>query len=285
MKHILITGCNGLIGDALVEQLQDKTLFQLYGISRSVNTKVSTFVLDLSTNWSDDILPKKIDLVIHLAQSEKFRDFPESANEVFQVNTLSTLKLLEYARKAGAKKFIYASSGGVYGNSDIGFNEDSPVSATGDLGFYLSTKFCSEVLVENYNSFFDVEILRFFFVYGERQQRSMLIPRIVDSIKEGRPITLQGSEGVRVNPIYVGDAVKSIIKVMDLKGSHKINIGGSEILSLKNIGDLIGSITGCTPIYKYEDKEPKNLISDIAKMKKLLLEPQTKFGEGIKKII
>ena len=141
------------------------------------------------------------------------------------------------------------------------------------------------VLVENYNSFFDVEILRFFFVYGERQQRSMLIPRIVDSIKEGRPITLQGSEGVRVNPIYVGDAVKSIIKVMDLKGSHKINIGGSEILSLKNIGDLIGSITGCTPIYKYEDKEPKNLISDIAKMKKLLLEPQTKFGEGIKKII
>ena len=285
MKHILITGCNGLIGDALVEQLQDKTLFQLYGISRSVNTKVSTFVLDLSTNWSDDILPKKIDVVIHLAQSEKFRDFPESANEVFQVNTLSTLKLLEYARKAGAKKFIYASSGGVYGNSDIGFNEDSPVSATGDLGFYLSTKFCSEVLVENYNSFFDVEILRFFFVYGERQQRSMLIPRIVDSIKEGRPITLQGSEGVRVNPIYVGDAVKSIIKVMDLKGSHKINIGGSEILSLKNIGDLIGSITGCTPIYKYEDKEPKNLISDIAKMKKLLLEPQTKFGEGIKKII
>ena len=285
MKHILITGCNGLIGDALVEQLQDKTLFQLYGISRSVNTKVSTFVLDLSTNWSDDILPKKIDVVIHLAQSEKFRDFPESANEVFQVNTLSTLKLLEYARKAGAKKFIYASSGGVYGNSDIGFNEDSPVSATGDLGFYLSTKFCSEVLVENYNSFFDVEILRFFFVYGERQKRSMLIPRIVDSIKEGRPITLQGSEGVRVNPIYVGDAVKSIIKVMDLKGSHKINIGGSEILSLKNIGDLIGSITGCSPIYKYEDKEPKNLISDIAKMKKLLLEPQTKFGEGIKKII
>ena len=103
MKHILITGYNGLIGDALVEQLQDKTLFQLYGISRSVNTKVSTFVLDLSTNWSDDILPKKIDLVIHLAQSEKFRDFPESANEVFHVNTLSTLKLLEYARKAGAK--------------------------------------------------------------------------------------------------------------------------------------------------------------------------------------
>ena len=281
MKHILITGCNGLIGDALVEQLQDGTLFQLYGISRSLNKKESTFVLDLSTNWSDDILPKKIDIVIHLAQSEKFRDFPESANEVFQVNTLSTLKLLEYARKAGAKKFIYASSGGVYGNSDIGFNEESPLQPNKYLGFYLTTKFASELIVGNYASFFDINILRFFFVYGEKQKKNMLIPRLIDSVKTGKAILLQGEEGIKINPIYVYDAAKVITQIMQNEGSYNINIGGEEIVSIKNICDIIGKQLGITPNFEYQVLEVKNLIGDISKMKELY-KPITSFEEAIK---
>lgn len=285
MKHILVTGYNGLIGDALVEQLQDKTLFQLYGISRSVNTKVSNFVLDLSTNWSDDILPKKIDVVIHLAQSEKFRDFPESANEVFQVNTLSTLKLLEYARKAGAKKFIYASSGGVYGNSDIGFNEESPLQPNKDLGFYLTTKFSSELLVGNYTSFFDINILRFFFVFGKKQKKNMLIPRLIEAVKNENSIKLQGEEGIKINPVYVDDAAKAIIEIMKKEGSFNVNIGGTEILSIKCIGEIIGNQLKKTTLFEYQDVEAKNLIGDISKMNNLLGEPQITFAEGIKRML
>ena len=285
MKHLLITGSNGLIGDALIEQLHDKTLFQLYGISRAVNTKVSTFVLDLSANWSDDILPKKIDVVIHLAQSEKFRDFPESANEVFQVNTLSTLKLLEYARKAGAKKFIYASSGGVYGNSDIGFNEESPLQPNKNLGFYLTTKFCSELLVSNYTSFFDINILRFFFVYGVKQKKAMLIPRLIESIKNGKEITLQGEDGIRINPIFVEDAVSAILGVCNMSGSFNLNIGGKETLSIQELCNIIAKQLGIEAKYLKESKEAKHLIADISKMNNLLGEPKITFAEGIKRML
>ena len=284
MKHILITGCNGLIGEALIEKLQDGTLFQLYGISRSANIKVSTFELDLSREWSDDILPKKIDVVIHLAQSEKFRDFPESAIDVFNVNTTSTLKLLEYARKVGVKKFIYASSGGVYGNSDIGFTEESPLKPNKDLGFYLTTKFCSELLVGNYASFFDINILRFFFVYGQKQRKNMLIPRLIDSVKTFKPITIQGTEGIKINPVYVEDAANAIIKIINKQGSYNVNIGGSEIISIRNISEIIGKQLNIKPVFEYQNIDAKNLIGDISAMKTLYT-PAFTIEEGIKKMI
>src|SRR4030042_288576 len=115
-------------------------------------------------------LPKSIDAVIHLAQSEHFREFPMHAESIFKVNTASTLRLLEYARQAQVKIFVLASSGGIYGHGDEGFREDQPIEAKDDLGFYLGTKLCAEIIAENYSSFMNIVILRFFFIYGPRQR-------------------------------------------------------------------------------------------------------------------
>ena len=60
---------------------------------------------DLSNDFNIKILPKKIDVIYHLSQSYYFRNFPHSAIEVFNVNSFSTLKLLDYALKIGCKKF------------------------------------------------------------------------------------------------------------------------------------------------------------------------------------
>ena len=170
MRTILITGYNGLVGKELIEELKKDNSFGLLGIGRSENSDVKVINIDLNTEWNENVLPTKADVIIHLAQSEKFREFPEAAFDVFNVNTTSTLKLLDYARKAGVTKFIYASSGGIYGNSHIGFNEDDPVVSRRDIGFYLGSKFCSELLADSYVTFFDVIILRFFFVYGKTQK-------------------------------------------------------------------------------------------------------------------
>lgn len=283
MKKILITGSNGLIGEALIERLVKEDEYAIFGVCRSTgNSRINTINLDLNTEWESSQLPPKIDIVIHLAQSENFRNFPESAIEVFNVNTISTLRLLEYARKAGAENFIYASSGGVYGNSDSGFNEEAPLISSKDLGFYLGTKFCSEILVENYSNFFDINILRFFFVYGPKQRKNMLIPRMVESVKVGNPIQLQGECGLKINPIFVTDAVKAIETTMQIKGNNKFNIAGTEILSLKEIANIIGLKLGKKPVFNYDNsKEAKHLIADISKMNKLLCTPQVNFNSGI----
>jgi nucleoside-diphosphate-sugar epimerase len=284
-KRVLITGCNGLIGSDLIEELKKQPDFNLMGVGRSNHSSIKTFRIDFSKDWSEKDLPEKMDVIIHLAQSENFRNFPESAEETFVVNTYSTLKLLDYARKAGVRKFIYASSGGIYGSSDQPFNEDSHLQPIKQLGMYLSTKICSEVLISNYNSFFEINVLRFFFVYGSRQNENMFIPRLVYNIRHGNKIILHGHDGIKINPIYVSDAVASIVKVMDVSGIPRFNIAGSEILSLRQICEIIGEKLGKKPIFEILDENPKNLIADISKMRKHLLEPRVNFTQGIQSII
>ena len=286
-KNILITGANGLIGHELLKQLSESNI--VYAVSRSkpdiINDNIHFIQFDFSKEWDASSLPNEIDVIYHLAQSEHFRDFPEKSTEIFNVNTNSTLNLLEYARNVGCKQFVYASSGGVYGNSDEGFSENSPVISNGNLGFYLSTKFCSELLVENYSNFFNIIITRFFFVYGERQGRGMLIPRLIENVLSGNKITLQGKEGLIINPIYVADAVDAMKSMLEIRGNHKINIGGSETLSLKQICDIIGKVVGEAPVYSASDIDPKHLIGDTSKMNRLLSLPQYTFAQGIQNLI
>ncbi len=290
MKRILITGGTGLIGTPLIKKLQEShNIFTLVRKTVEYTHKhknVTPLVADFSNDWSIKELPTEIDCIIHLSQSEHFRDFPNHAMEVFSVNTLSTLKLLDYANKTGVKQFIYASSGGVYGNRDEEFNEDTPILSHNGLGFYLSTKLCSEILVENYKSLFDTVMLRFFFVYGREQRRTMLIPRLVDSVKMGKPITIQGKEGIKINPIHVDDAVNALIEVLNLKGSHKINIAGPEAYSLKEIANMIGELAKKPACFEYQNNQkPQNLIGDIKNMTKLLGAPKTQFQTGVKDLI
>ncbi len=287
MKNILVTGANGLIGFELIKKLCEN--YNVYAISRSTlsiqHKNITQINLDFDKQWDISQLPSSIDAICHLAQSENFREFPEKGKQIFNVNTTSTVELLNYAVKSGCKKFIYASSGGIYGNSDTGFNEEDPITPGGDLGFYLSTKFCSEILVENYNRFFETSIIRFFFVYGERQRKNMFIPRLVNSIKEGLPITLQGKEGIKVNPIHVSDAAHAVESAISRSGSFKVNVAGAEVLTLKSICDSIGNALNIQPKFIFEEKEPKHLIGDINKMEKLLIKPSVKFNEGIKELL
>lgn len=287
MKNILLTGTNGLVGSNLLPLLtKENKIFAITSQYDSISTDCVTFIqLDFSKDWNTDILPQDIDTIIHLAQSPNFRDFPEKSQNIFAVNTESTLKLLNYAQKIGVKKFIYASSGGVYGNGEQHFSEDSPLAPSIDLGFYLSTKLCSEILLESYTQFFDVITLRFFFVYGKNQKRSMLIPRLVDSVKEGKTITLQGENGIKINPIHVSDAALSIKNALNLEGSHKINVAGKEILSLKEIVTMIEQMFGKEAKIEIQNQPAKSLIANIDKMNLLLCKPITNFAVGIKEFL
>jgi UDP-glucose 4-epimerase len=161
--------------------------------------------------------------------------------------------------------------------------EDMEILAKGDLGFYLGTKLCSEVMAENYATHLNMIVLRFFFVYGPGQRKSMLIPRLVQSVTEGRPIILQGQNGIRMNPTYVSDAVTAIHRSLDLQGLHKVNVGGPEVLSLREMGEIIGRLMGVEPAFESQSgPEPRHLIGDISKMTEMLGAPTVCFQEGIR---
>ena len=285
-RTCIVTGATGLIGSELIDALLPA--YEVHGIARrpAARRDLRWHALDLSTHCDLSGLPPKIDVVVYLAQSEYFRDFPEHGPDVHQVNTVNLLRFLDYSRNAGARNFVYASSGGVYGSGDLRMTEEVDIPARGDLGFYLTTKLCSEILAQNYSALLNVAILRYFFVYGPAQRESMLIPRLIKRVRAGEPIQLQGHEGIRTNPTHVSDAVAATKRALDLSGSHTINVGGPDVLSLRDIGKLIGKAVGREPVFSIDPgATPAHLAGDISKMRELLGAPRVGFADGLKTML
>ena len=281
---ILITGASGSIGKTLIPILIKQYNILCLGKTK-VNIKdVTNIFCDFNEKLDKLYLPNDIDVIIHLAQSNKFRDFPNSAEHIYNVNVRSTLFLADFAKSNNIRKFIYASSGGIYGNRNFGFTETDNVPVD-DLGFYLGSKLCSEIILDNYKEMFDVVLLRLFFVFGKDQSKNMLIPRLINNIKKNNKIIIDKSGGIKINPIYVNDAVASIIESIKLEGSHKINVAGNEILSIKDISEKIAKKLGLPVKYNISNILTNNLIGDNTKMRERLYEPSYSFDSALDEII
>ena len=280
-QRIVLTGATGLIGKAVIDILRER--YDLISVGRAKPPEgTQGITADLGQPLDRSCMPTTADAVIYLAQSEHFRDFPRRSQEIFRVNVANVCSVLDWARGAGVKKFVLGSSGGIYGHGEDAFREDDVIHPDNPLGFYLASKHCAELLSAK---FFDLLILRFFFVYGPGQRSSMLIPRLIDSVRYGRPITLQGHDGIRINPIYVGDAADALVRLLALEGTHKINVAGLEVLALRDICDVIGEAVGRVPVYKSEPGVPRHIIGDIAKMKEFVGVPKVGFREGLRLLL
>ena len=279
---ILVTGAAGFVGLHLLERLAGD--HELYPVVRSAPDSSREWVVqDLSQPLDRSRLPDRIDAVIHLAQSPRYREFPEGAEDVYAVNVHSTFELLEYARAAGAQSFVLASSGGVYGYSYEKLVETSP---TFPLNFYITSKYAAESLVANYQPFFHTIVLRFFFVYGPGQGR-MLVPTLIDKVRKGDQISIAGRPGQRINPIHVSDAVEVFPPALALTRSDVFNVAGDEVVSIRGLVGVIEEATGEPAHVRHIDPEHEgDLVGDNTRMKEVLgVQPKTSLSEGIRSML
>lgn len=287
--RILITGGAGFVGGRLVAHLKDH--HEVFALVRKPpplpDPKVNWLVQDLAEpRWNVE-LPSKIDAVVHLAQSPHFRDFPTQAMDIYAVSAATTMRLLDWGLKAGARNFVLGSTGGLYGTSDAAVMESDPVpEQRNQLGFYFASKRAAELLAQQYTGQINVATLRFFFVYGAGQPGQMLLPRLVTNVREGKPIFLQGENGLRLNPVHVDDAVAAIHRALELHESRLINIAGPEPTTLRTIGDEIGRQIGRDPIFNVDKiAQPNHLVSDINRMTRVLGAPQIGIKTGISTLL
>lgn len=168
----LITGANGFIGRNLLHHLLSKKEgSEFIVLQRSAPEIKHPRIQFIKGDLNGDFLPALQDIeadgILYLAQSSRFREFPQGASDMFKVNTQAPARLADWAATKGVLQFVYASTGSVYVPINDPIIESSPVSAS---SYYAATKLAAEQLLTPYGTLFNVKLLRIFNPYGPDQK-------------------------------------------------------------------------------------------------------------------
>jgi UDP-glucuronate 4-epimerase len=178
-----------------------------------------------------------VDAIVHLAARAGVRPSIERPLVYQDVNVRGTSVLLEAARAAGARRFVFASSSSVYGNNPkVPFSEDDNVDHP--ISPYAATKKAGELICHTYHHLFamDVTCLRFFTVYGPRQRPDLAIHKFARLIEAGRPIPMFGDGQMRRDYTYIADIVAGVLAAVErCSGYHIYNLGNASPISLTDL--------------------------------------------------
>lgn len=268
--RLLVTGAGGFIGSYLIRRLARPGTHDVLAAVRPgrawhASAGITTLPWDLRVSQPPPAAPVAIDAVVYLAQANV--SYPEAAVELHAVNVGGALVLLDYARRCGARSFVLASSGSVYGYGERPWRENDPPRPA---DFYGLTKVHAEQLVGAYQQFFSTCVLRLFAPYGPGQT-GRLIPGLIERVRHGRPVTLRDGGRPRMNPIFIEDVLTVLEAALTLPGHHVINAAGEEALSIRDMAEAIGGAVGRRPVYEeVAGGPPGDMVGDTRRLRKLL---------------
>ncbi|MBT3585396.1 MAG: NAD-dependent epimerase/dehydratase family protein [Halobacteriovoraceae bacterium] len=232
-----------------------------------------------------------VDLVIHLAAKAGVRPSLEDPIGYVNANITATVSLLEGMRKNGIKKFIFASSSSIYGESKtVPFKEDT--SFDHSISLYATTKQSGELFTRMYHNLYKLDVinLRFFTVYGPRQRPDLAIHKFLKSNLLDETITIFGDGSMARDYTYVSDTVQGIIGAMNRIVENPnvyetYNLGNSHPVSLKELILAIEKTTGKPLIIQRTDVPLGDVpitYADISSSKeKLGYHPQVSLESGL----
>jgi nucleoside-diphosphate-sugar epimerase len=285
---ILVTGAAGFIGSHVLPVLAARNGDSggLVAVSRrsepSLAVPARSVAADVSrSDWTAALPDEPFDAVIHLAQSRHYRDFPLSALDIFNVNVKSTFELADWATRHRVKRFVFASTGNVYGfNAPVHDEDDRCEPET----MYASSKLGAEMLLKPFASLMNVLVLRIIGAYGPGQVDAML-PGIVRRFRAGDEILLAQGVGVEFNPIYVDDCSNAISQLLDTAvepGYHVVNVGGLETVNLQQFVTILERLEHRQARVRVTADSPKRLVGSVEKIKAMIrFEPRMCFADGV----
>lgn len=173
---------------------------------------------------------ESIDTVMHFAAQTHVDNSFGNSFQFTQNNIMGTHVLLEAAKVANVKRFIHVSTDEVYGEQmpdQAAMLEEQVLEPTNP---YAATKAGAEFLAKSYHRSFGMPIIitRGNNVYGPHQYPEKLIPKFINQLIRGRPVTLHGTGQNTRNFLYVEDVARAF-EVILLKGvvGAIYNIGGT----------------------------------------------------------
>lgn len=305
MEHYLVTGGGGFIGSNIVEKLvsMGKRVRVLDNFStgkrenlKHLNGKIEIIEGDIRSYHIVMEAVKGVDYVLHQAALPSVPRSVKDPLTTNEVNITGTLNLLTASRDEGVKRFIFASSSSVYGDSDalpkIETMKPNPKSP------YAISKLAGEYYCNVFYKLYSLPTiaLRYFNVFGYKQdpnsQYSAVIPKFLSSINEGKEITIYGDGSQTRDFTFIENVINANLLAVESDKSHFgdfFNVACGDSISLNQMVEHMFSLTGKKTKIKYEEPrvgDVKHSLADITKISSgLKYKPSVNTKDGLSKII
>ena len=257
--RVLVTGGAGFIGSHLVEKLAhaghavrvlDNLSTGKYINLAPVSGAVDLILGDIRDKATVAACMKRIDVVVHLAALASVQASIDDPPAAHQTNFDGTLNLLEAARQNHVKRFLYASSAAIYGNTEaLPVTEESTPNP---LTPYAIDKLTGEYYLHYYFRQYGLATtaFRFFNIYGTRQDPfspySGVISIFMDCLHKDKPFTLFGDGSQARDFVYVDDLAGLLANALDQPSLYGqvVNVGTGREHSLLQLIDKLEFLSG-----------------------------------------
>jgi len=291
---VLVTGGAGFIGSHVVDKLRahghEAVIYDLRPSPWHEADSVETVLGSITDIAALELALADCDAVAHLAAVADVNDVHAEPSNAEEVNARGTAAVLEAARRANVKRFIYASTIWVYSDT-----EDETVSETTLLPppahLYTATKLAGELYCKSYQELYGVNytILRFGIPYGPRAREAAVIPAFVNKAFAGEPLTLSGDGMQSRRFVYVEDLAEGVVAGLGQIAENRVyNLASDENVTIKQIAELVQETVGNTEII-YGPARPGDLGSKIVLADRAREEldwtASTPFKEGVRRYV
>jgi len=292
--RIAITGVAGFIGSNLAARLL-KEGYRVagidnlaYGLMENVPDGVEFHKRDIRDRGIYGLF-EGVDAVFHLAAKNCISDCQANPLETADINVTGTINVFEAARKARARKVIYAESSALYEGSAV---FPTPESEIRPESFYAVSKLAGMHFAEAYKRYFGMTFtaLRYFCVYGPVQDYRRTIPPVMSAfiiklLKGERPV-IYGTGEKRRDFVYVDDVNDfHLLCLRDPRTDNETyNLGSGENHSVLEIYEIVSRILGIRmePEFKPDlPGEAQMTLAAITKASALGWKPKTDLETGL----
>lgn len=259
MEHALVTGGAGFIGSNLVRALLDAGHGVTVLDNLSSGYAENLAGLDGARFVNGDIRNESVvaeamagaGIVFHLAASVGNKRSIDHPIDDSEINVIGTLRVLEAARKAGARKIVFSSSAGIFGElKTLPIREDHPVEPDTPYG---AGKLGAEKHCLAYAKLYEIEAvcLRYFNVYGLNQRYDAygnVIPIFAHRMLQGEAVRIYGDGEQTRDFVNVRDVVQANYRAAMARGvSGAFNIASGTRVTINRLAEMMFEAAGLPP--------------------------------------
>jgi UDP-glucose 4-epimerase len=294
----VVTGGAGFIGSHMVDQLMARG----YSV-RVIDNLVGGREANLAHHGNDprltlerrdvrqldaaDALFKDAALIFHFAGIGDIVPSIERPIDYMETNVQGTVRVLECARAASVKKFVYAASSSCYGLADVPTREDHPIAPEHP---YALSKYQGEMAVLHWHRVYRLPVnsIRIFNAYGPRVRTTGAYGAVFGVFFKqklaGKPFTVIGDGTQSRDFLFVTDVAAAFLRAAESDFTGEIwNLGAGNPQSVNRLVELL---EGPVVYIPKRPGEPDCTFADISKIQRDLgWKPLVPFDQGVRRMM